>query len=277
MFPRTVLSVVGLLAVHLLVTDASAEPSRLGVTVVDNGSPRGALVTHVRQGYPATQMRRAGSSEDYYLAANAHVILEINGTRVYSAAACIREIVSSPRNATLKVYNRYRRTTKDYSVVLNGNAVGDSGHGSVFTFDSDDRHAVSPHEADNSDSVTSFSFGSSNWIPGSKHPSAAHVVAGERESDWVPAPGYRWSRRSKDFGVRWSPWAKHTDHPHVIAGLIEGRWVPAPGYKWSNREQWKVTKNPDYWDSDSFDSPEAESPSNSSTMSLSRIGPRLIR
>lgn len=203
------LAITGLLALCSLAAEASAQTSRLGITVKDCASPEGALVTHVRQGYPATQMRRMGSSESYYLAAKSHVILELNGTRVYHAAACIRE-------ASLMVYNRHRRTTNEYFIVLNGDAeAGFRGYGSASVNDS-------------------------GWTPGAQHPSAPHVVAGQRKNDWISAPGYRSSQRSGGIGVRWSPWAKHPNHPHVIAGLIEGRCVPEPGYQWKDRSRWQI-------------------------------------
>ena len=186
-------------------------------------------------------MRRAGSSETFYLAVNAHVILEVNGTRVHSAAACIREIMASPRETTLTIYNRFRRTTRTYSVTLNGEAATSSG-GHV-----------------------TFNFNSSSWKPGTKHPTAAHVVAGEKDNDWVPAPGYRWSKRSGGLAVRWSPWAMHPDHPHVIAGLVEGRWVPEPGYQWQDRSRWNVVEDPDYW---SFDSHGSSTPSPSDSPNI---------
>ena len=74
------------------------------------------------------------------------------------------------------------------------------------------------------------------WAPGKTYWRHPHVVAGDREGEWAPAPGYRWidPDDSDDFRVVWAPGKTHSRHPHVVAGDREGEWAAAPGYRWVN-------------------------------------------
>lgn len=64
----------------------------------------------------------------------------------------------------------------------------------------------------------------------------AHLVAGDRESAWKPAPGYSWVDPSdpNDLRVRWSPGIPHPGSANVVASADEGKWAPAAGYQFAN-------------------------------------------
>lgn len=72
-----------------------------------------------------------------------------------------------------------------------------------------------------------------SWIPGSPHPSAAHVFASQTPGVWVTNAGYAWNNPSNaDQGVHWLPGARHPQHASVLASEQEGNFVPAAGYNW---------------------------------------------
>ncbi len=76
-----------------------------------------------------------------------------------------------------------------------------------------------------------------NWTPGKQHSvEHPHVIAGEEENTYVPAPGYRWLNDDRNnLDVIWTPGKRHSvEIPHVVAGEEENTFKPAPGYRWLN-------------------------------------------
>lgn len=45
-------------------------------------------------------------------------------------------------------------------------------------------------------------------------------------------------------GVHWVPGIEHSEHPHVIAGENEGEWIPAPGWRFASHrdDDWSVVR-----------------------------------
>jgi hypothetical protein len=74
------------------------------------------------------------------------------------------------------------------------------------------------------------------WIPGSPHPEAIHVVASAQRGKWEPEAGFRWvdDQARDDLRVEWCPGQPITGYSHVVAALEEGQYAPEPGYDWIN-------------------------------------------
>ena len=73
------------------------------------------------------------------------------------------------------------------------------------------------------------------WVPGSGHPTAAHVVAARDKDRWLPEDGYVWvisPPSAGDLRVRWTPGRASALHANVVAADEEAHWTPADGFAW---------------------------------------------
>lgn len=71
------------------------------------------------------------------------------------------------------------------------------------------------------------------WSPSTSYSGYTNVIAGTREGEWKPTPGYGWVD-DNNKRTDWIPGALMPGQPNVQASPEEGLWIPAPGYKWLN-------------------------------------------
>lgn len=101
--------------------------------------------------------------------------------------------------------------------------------------------------------LTLVGCASQKWYPGSEHPVQPHVVAGEKDGTWLPAPGYAWDGPESE-SVTWCPGVRNPTAPGLMAGYPEHSWVPAPGWAYAHPQMKKSfevvwqpgTPHPDY-------------------------------
>jgi hypothetical protein len=73
----------------------------------------------------------------------------------------------------------------------------------------------------------------SDWVAGTPHPTAPHIIASKEKGKWTPAAGYSFLNDvAGDFTVRWTPGKSHPTAPHVSACTQEGNWCHEAGYDW---------------------------------------------
>lgn len=72
------------------------------------------------------------------------------------------------------------------------------------------------------------------WVPGKAWPEK-HLLAGDAEGQWGPAPGYVWvnPKDPDSMEVRWRP-GRILPGMNLLASEREGGWKPAPGYSWTH-------------------------------------------
>ena len=104
-----------------LPTAAAPHGVRLGVTATATDRSRrigGVEVTRVLDGYPGTQLRRAGDDRTFGLVVGMHVITHVNGNAVTTYQEYSRAIDNSPQTMTLRVHNLQTGTHRDYQATL---------------------------------------------------------------------------------------------------------------------------------------------------------------
>ncbi|HET9226074.1 MAG TPA: hypothetical protein VFR31_05375 [Thermoanaerobaculia bacterium] len=84
------------------------------------------------------------------------------------------------------------------------------------------------------------------WVPGTRHPEQAGVIASDEPDQWKTSPGYEWATGGgvNDMSAVWSPGKPHGEHENVVAAEKQEEWTPAPGYKWLNDDPNDLTVIP---------------------------------
>ena len=83
--------------------------------------------------------------------------------------------------------------------------------------------------SENSDSHFFLNGQDVQWKAGTAHPEFNAVTA-EKEGDWVPLPGYKFTDEAKGLSTVWEAGLLHPDF-QAWSDTGEGLWIPATGYK----------------------------------------------
>lgn len=175
----------------------------LGVCLETSVNPPGALVKQVR-GELARRLRRENDPQQYFLAADLHVITSVNGERVVSRDECVEALKKSDSAISIDVFNVSKGTTRTYTATTS----------QVQREDEENLHK-----------------------PGSPHSSLKHVVAGKKPGSWIPEAGYVWvDPKDISAGVRWQHYQRHPQLGGIYSGRKEGTWALQPGFVWASTD-----------------------------------------